>query len=752
MLGIKARNLIREARRRRVFRVAGLYIVAAWVVVQVALAAFPALSISETAVRYVWLAALLGFPVVMFFGWRYDIRDGRVVKTGADGADAPLALQRADFAVLAAIGIVAVIILAGTFREITSMEPSEPLWPSRDDIDSASVAVLPFVNMSADPDNEYFSDGLTETLLHMLAQLPDLKVSARTSAFSFKNKNVDIRTIALALGVAHVLEGSVQKVGDRVRVTAQLIRADDGYHVWSQNYDRTLDDVFAIQDEISGDVAVALGSTLLGDDHSGIRNVETENFAVYDIYLQALEQQNIRTKEALLNAEVLFNAALEKDPEFVDAKLGLARNHIFQGWKSPDYEGRPAAQTLIPEVLAPWPATLSAQVMDQLLQFWTINSQNPNFGITESAEPLLDEMVRLAKRGRIDDYLIGELVYQITGPLRGRNDEGLELLLSALETDPLNIDLLRAQYRFFRDTDRLEEAKQPLLTALKVAPENPAFYTYLAQLARSQDNFVEAQDWYRQALMADPEDPEIVASIARTFYQFGLLSAGDQWFDRIHAMASGRDDLIFILEIESAVAEQDQDRLIEVLEEGIALTVSAEGYDFLSTVYYPGVMSAQGRSQEALDYLTGLIPEFQDYSKLVGTNRYEQFLQSQSFLLQQDVMDQESYERLAEGFAKALETQYPWLSDMTDPGSLTIYKVFFRTLLGEHDQALELLLEGHANWPMFNDGWLYLQIYPWFERYRNDPEFALAISQYEKKKARIADELREMVKRPEWRY
>ncbi|MDH3275145.1 MAG: hypothetical protein OEM99_11475 [Gammaproteobacteria bacterium] len=753
---MKARELIREARRRRVFRVAGLYIVAAWVVVQIALAAFPALSISDTAVRYVWLAALLGFPMAMFFGWRYDIRDSRIVKTCADGADAPLALQRADFVVLAAMGVVAVMILAGALREITSMEPSEPLWPSRDDIDSASVAVLPFVNMSADPDNEYFSDGLTETLLHMLAQLPDLKVSARTSAFSFKNKNVDIRTIALALGVAHVLEGSVQKAGSRVRVTAQLIRADDGFHVWSQNYDRDLNDIFAIQDEISSDVAVALGSTLLGEDDAGIRSVETENFAAYDIYLQALEQQNINTKEALLNANQFFNAALEKDPEFVDAKLGLARNYIWQNWKSAvrlsDTEGYRTAQTLVREVLAQRPDNLSAQVMDRLLQLYIGNSQNPNFGSDESLEPIVDEMVRLAKRGHIDSFLTGELVFLISGPVRGRNEEALELLLSALETDPLNIDLLRAQYRFFRDTDRLEEAKQPLLTALKVAPENPAFYRYLAQLARSQDKFVEAQDWYRQALIVDSENPEIVASIARTFYQFGLLSEGDRWFDRVRAMAPGREDLIFNLEIESAVAAEDQDRLIEVLEKGIALTIAAEGYNFLSTVYYPGVMSAQGRSQEALDFLTGLIPELQDYSKLVGTNLYVQFMQTQTFGLQQDVMDQESFERLAKGFARVIEAQYTSIADMTDSDIRTIYKVMYRNMLGEHELALELILEDYADWPIFSDGWLYLQNYPWLERYRNDPELALAITQYEKKKARIADELREMVKRPEWRH
>lgn len=748
------KNLFREARRRRVFRVAGLYIVAAWVVVQIALAAFPALSIAEAAIRYVWIAALLGLPVAIVFGWRYDIRDGHIEKTGTVGTDRPLTLERADFLILAAIGAVAVMILAGSLREITSMEPSQTATSLPVDIDNASVAVLPFVNISSDEQNEYFSDGLTETLLHMLAQLPDLKVSARTSAFSFKNKNVDIRTIALSLGVAHVLEGSVQKSGDRIRVTAQLIRAEDGFHVWSQNYDRKLDDIFAIQDEISSDVASALGSTLLTANNARIRNVESANFSAYDIYLRALEQQNINTKEALLNADQLFNAALDKDPEFVYAKLGLARNYIEQDWKSAapstDSEKFQAAQTLVHEVLAQRPENLSAQVMDLLLQLYVGNSQNPNWGQDESLEFIVDEMVRLAKRGHIDSFLTRQLVYQISGPLRGRNDEGLELLLSALETDPLNIDLLMALSTFYLETDRPEEAKPPLLTALKVAPENPELYRRLAWLARSQDVYTEAQDWYRQALMADPEDPAIAASIARNFYRFGLLSEGDQWFDRVRAMATGRDSLIVDLELEAAAAAQDPDRLIEVLERAIALTIAAEGYSFWSTFYYPSVMGPQGRSQEALDYLTELIPELQDYSRLMGTNRYEQFLQIFSFQLQQDLMNQESYERLAEAFAKIAEAQYPWLADTTEPGNRTIYKVLFRTWLGEYDQALELLLEGHADWQMFDGQWRLLQIYPSFEHYRRDPEIALAISQYEKKKARIADELREMVKRPEW--
>lgn len=369
MVKLSAAEFIKEARRRRCFRTAGLYIVGAWVVVQIALAAFPALSISDSAVRYVWIAAIPGFPVALVFGWRYDIRGGGIVRAGPDD-DVPLPLQRADYAVLLALLAIAFVIGAGLLREITEMDPTQVRLAAPD----RSLAVLPFANMSADPDSEYFSDGLTETLLHMLGQLAVLKVAARTSSFAFKGRNIDIRDIALELGVRHVLEGSVQKAGDRIRVTAQLIRADDGFHVWSQNSDRRLVDIFAIQDEIAADVADALGSTLLTATASGIQGIETDDFSAYDIYLRALEQQNINSSESLDEAERLFAAAIDLDPEFVDARLGLARNYNEKYWKSAvryrDPEELRVAQSLVGEVLEARPDNLSALVMDKLLQFY----------------------------------------------------------------------------------------------------------------------------------------------------------------------------------------------------------------------------------------------------------------------------------------------------------------------------------------------------------------------------------------------
>ena len=190
--------------------------------------------------------------------------------------------------------------------------------------------MLPFVNMSGNSENEYFSDGLTETLLHMLAQVPELRVAARTSSFAFKGQDKDIREIALALRVAHVLEGSVQRAGDRVRITAQLIRANDGFHVWSENYDRTLDDIFGIQDEIATKVGNSLSDSLLGARDKDIEGVATKDVSAYDLYLQALAELAKGSYGSLQAAEGLLKDALSKDPEFLDAKTELARNYLDQ--------------------------------------------------------------------------------------------------------------------------------------------------------------------------------------------------------------------------------------------------------------------------------------------------------------------------------------------------------------------------------------------------------------------------------------
>ncbi len=192
---------------------------------------------------------------------------------------------------------------------------------------SKSIAVLPFVNMSSDPEQEYFSDGIAEELLNLLTRVSELRVVARTSSFSLKGQNLEIPEIAKRLKVAHVLEGSVRKSGNRVRITAQLIKADDGYHLWSKSYDRTIEDIFAVQDEIARTVVVQLKATLLGDGSPAIEEINPE---AYTLYLQARHLGYRGTPEATGQSVELFKQALVLEPDYAAAWAGLAKNYLDQ--------------------------------------------------------------------------------------------------------------------------------------------------------------------------------------------------------------------------------------------------------------------------------------------------------------------------------------------------------------------------------------------------------------------------------------
>ena len=194
-----------------------------------------------------------------------------------------------------------------------------------------SIAVLPFQNMSADPDNDYFADGMAEEILNALTQLPDLRVAARTSAFSFKGKPDDLRSIGEKLRVRHVLEGSVRKAGARLRITVQLVSVADGYQLWSERYDRQLDDVFAIQDEIASTIAAKLKVTL-GVGHSGsLVKPATENLRAYDEYLKGMAQMR-RRGAGIVAAIESFRRAVALDPEYAPALAGLAHAMVLAGF------------------------------------------------------------------------------------------------------------------------------------------------------------------------------------------------------------------------------------------------------------------------------------------------------------------------------------------------------------------------------------------------------------------------------------
>jgi TolB-like protein len=291
-------SLFNELKRRNVFRVGIAYGVTAWLLIQISDTVLPRIGLPESAVTLVIVLLLIGFVPALIFAWAFEMTPEGLKRERDVDRSQSITRQTGRKLDRVIIGIMAVVIAfllldrfvlqeneetgSGTFSIAAEYVPEPSTDPVANAPADASVAVLPFVNMSGDANNEYFSDGLTETLLHMLAQLPELRVAARTSSFAFKGQNRSIGEIAATLKVANILEGSVQRAGDRVRVTAQLIRADDGYHVWSQSYDRTLDDIFVIQDEIANDVARALGTSLLGANDQPMHGVTTQDTQAYE--------------------------------------------------------------------------------------------------------------------------------------------------------------------------------------------------------------------------------------------------------------------------------------------------------------------------------------------------------------------------------------------------------------------------------------------------------------------------------------
>lgn len=272
-----------ELKRRKVVRVAIVYVVVGLVVVEAANNLFPALNLPDWTVTLVVALAILGFPVAVALAWAFDITPSGVERT-------------ADLDVGA---------------------------------EARSIAVLPFTDMSADHDQEYFGDGVAEEVLNVLTRIPDLRVAARTSSFSFKDKGCSIREIGRELGVATVLEGSVRKSGSRLRITAQLTEAPSGFHLWSETYERELKDIFAVQDEIARAIADTLRVTLLGEQDAPLVKVATENPEAYDLYLKGRHCWIRRYKLGLQTALEYFEKASEKDPDYALPYTGIADVHTI---------------------------------------------------------------------------------------------------------------------------------------------------------------------------------------------------------------------------------------------------------------------------------------------------------------------------------------------------------------------------------------------------------------------------------------
>ncbi len=326
-----------ELKRRKVFKVAAAYVIVGWLIMQVGDVMAPAMRLPDWINSALAFFLILGFPVALVLSWALELTpEGIRLEKNVDQSKSidHLSGRRLDFWIIALLFLAVGFFAFDKFvldpgRDAARVETA--VQSVRDEPEPASarpadrsIAVLAFEDMSPQQDQQYLSDGIAEELLNALAQIPDLRVISRSSAFSYKGKDVRLDQIAAELDVAHILEGSVRKAGDRVRITAQLIDARRDIHVWSETYDRTLDDIFAVQEDVARSVAASLRATLSPAADERISTQPTENLAAYDLYLKGREALHLDNAENNQIATQLFEEAIELDADYALAWAGLA--------------------------------------------------------------------------------------------------------------------------------------------------------------------------------------------------------------------------------------------------------------------------------------------------------------------------------------------------------------------------------------------------------------------------------------------
>jgi TolB-like protein len=471
-------RLVSELRRRNVLRMAVLYAVAAWLIMQVGEVLESLVGLPPWAGSTILALIAVGFPIALIFSWFYEITpEGISLEKDIDRAESinHVTGRRWDFVVISLL-CAAVILFA--YDKWWIGGPPEK-----------SIAVLAFENMSADPEQEYFSDGISEEILNLLAQIPELTVISRSSAFSFKGKDIAIPAVAEQLNVAHVLEGSVRKVGNRVRITAQLIEARSDSHLWSQSYDRELDDIFAVQDDIAAAISDALKVklALVAGVATQPTAIKTANTDAYDAYLRGRELIHHGAREAMEDAVRHLKRSLSLDNDFAPAHAQLAiATMLLTGYvASPREEARQSAIAHLDRAQELAPDLAEAHAGRALLAYYADDYEST---IAHARRALASNPNHIVAM----DWLHGAL------NRLGRYEEANAILKQMLDTDPLSV-IGPVNYAYWlRSRGRNEEAHD---VADQMLAQNPsrAYQTHAATSLWSEGKIAESLSWALRA-------------------------------------------------------------------------------------------------------------------------------------------------------------------------------------------------------------------------------------------------------------
>lgn len=513
-----------ELKRRNVVRVGLAYVVIGWVLAQVADFAVDNFGAPDWVLKIFVVFLLLGLPLALFFAWAFEMTpDG--IKREKD-VDRSQSVTRQTGRKLNSI-IVGVLMLAVGLLLVDKFYFSAPaeLEEVIATTGSQSIAVLPFVNMSED--NDHFADGLSEELLNLLAKIPDLKVAGRTSAFAFKGRNEDLRGIGEALGVDHVLEGSVRRSGDRIRITAQLIKVEDGFHMWSETYDREMADIFDIQDDVASAITDAMQLQLT----SGTER-PTNDTDAYAYYVQALSLQNAELTQDLMTAQDLLDKAIELDPNFARAyELKASFYWLAGGWIT----DAGAAQLLVHD------SAMKALELDPTLvvaRSYAATADPETWTWIQEIEAL-EELVATEPNFVIGiNALIYDLVYT------GYFDEAIALADRYIEAEPLSGTGYWRRGEALSAAGRSDEAREYFLKAVEYGEVMSMWQ--LGVIAVWAGNTEEAIGWFERFYDAMGRDRTEIRSIVEN----GLDTVGGKAFidaivERDTSRATNLDEMRF---------------------------------------------------------------------------------------------------------------------------------------------------------------------------------------------------------------
>jgi TolB-like protein/Flp pilus assembly protein TadD len=683
-------GFLQELKRRNVFRVGIAYAIASWLIIQVLEIVLDSFGSPEWVMKTVLVILACGLPMALIFAWAFELTpEGIKREKDVDRSRSitPQTGRKLDFVIIGVLAAAVVLLVVDRFTlssEVIQENAGIRHAEGEDDgvgSNSKSIAVLPFVNMSSDPEQEYFSDGISEEILNALAQVKDLKVAGRTSSFAFKGENQDLRKVGEALGVANILEGSVRKSGNKVRITAQLIQVEDGFHLWSESYDRELTDVFEIQDEISSAILQQLKAHLLAGEQELIVAQRADSEA-YDKFLLAKQRIYERSRPALESATGLLDEVIATDPDYAPAYAQRAIAGMLLSDRNygsvPQAEALAEARVYIDQALR-----LDPEQPEALSALGLYHMNRP--GETDAAISALEKALQ-----RNPNLVNASNWLQSSYALVGRRPEAIAILEDLRERDPLyrpGIANLNTYYVF---QDRLDEAQEHIQEIKPFMPNDPFLLRLEAHVLYAQGRLAEGLQLAERALAIQPEN---FANIE--LRGMGLASTGQ--IERVAEEGS-----IW----QRPFALMDLGRKEEALMEARKLAASGENVSVLI-----GLLANYGMADQMVQYFDenwGSLDAYEEQFPTVGVDSVSGMLDlAYGFSV---AGDQQRFEDAMQRARAGLERIEKL--GFTNGGLDMLNAVYF-TMAGDRDEAIRLLgsaLDRHwLSGSRISDGWAALK-------------------------------------------